>query len=65
MGGGEFARAMFEADLIDEIRFNIHPLLLGSGVPLFHPMTRQVDLELLESRQFTNGCVLVRYGVKR
>jgi dihydrofolate reductase len=65
MGGGELARSLFEAGLIDEIGFNIHPTLLGSGIPLFHPMSRQIDLELLECKTFTTGCVLVRYRVKR
>jgi dihydrofolate reductase len=64
MGGGELARSLFEAGLIDEIGFNIHPVLLGSGVPLFHPMSRQIDLELLECRPFKNGCVYVIYRVK-
>lgn len=64
MGGGELARSLFEAGLIDEIGFNIHPVLLGSGIPLFHPMTSQIDLELLECRPFKNGCVLVKYRVK-
>jgi dihydrofolate reductase len=64
MGGGELARALFEAGLIDEVGFNIHPVLLGSGVPLFHPMGRQIDLELLECRPFMNGCVYVSYRVK-
>jgi dihydrofolate reductase len=64
MGGGELARSLFEADLIDEIGFNIHPTLLGSGIPLFHAMSRQIDLELLECRTFTTGCVLVRYRIK-
>jgi dihydrofolate reductase len=64
MGGGELARSLFEAGLIDEIGFNIHPLLLGSGIPLFHPMGRQIDLELRECRAFKNGCVLVSYRVK-
>lgn len=27
--GGELARPLFEAGLIDEIGFNIHPVLLG------------------------------------
>ena len=65
MGGGELARSLFEAGLIDEVGFNIHPVLLGTGIPLFHPMSRQIDLELLECRTFKNGCVYVTYRVKR
>jgi dihydrofolate reductase len=64
MGGGELARSLFQAGVIDEIGFNIHPVLLGSGIPLFHPMTRQIDLALLECKAFKNGCVFVRYHVK-
>jgi dihydrofolate reductase len=64
MGGGELARPLFEAGLVDEIGFNIHPVLLGSGIPTFHPMSRQIDLELRECRPFKNGCVLVSYRVK-
>jgi dihydrofolate reductase len=64
MGGGELARALFEAGLIDEVGFNVHPVLLGSGIPCFHPLSRQIDLELLECKPFQNGCVLVRYRVK-
>jgi dihydrofolate reductase len=64
MGGGELARSLFEAGLIDEIGFNIHPVLLGSGIPLFHPLRRQIDLELLECRPFKNGCVYVMYRVR-
>jgi dihydrofolate reductase len=64
MGGGELAKPLFEAGLIDEIGFNIHPVLLGSGIPVFHEMSRQIDLELIEARPFKNGCVSVRYRVK-
>jgi dihydrofolate reductase len=64
MGGGELANSLFEAGLIDEIGLNIHPVLLGSGIPLFHEMSRQINLELLESQTFKNGCVCVRYRVK-
>ena len=64
MGGGLLAKPLFEADLIDEIGFNIHPVLLGSGIPLFHEMNRQIDLELIECQTLTNGCVLVTYRVK-
>ena len=64
MGGGLLAKSLFEADLIDEIGFNIHPVLLGSGIPLFHEMNHQIDLELIECRRFKNGCLMVSYRVK-
>jgi dihydrofolate reductase len=64
MGGGELAHSLFEAGLIDEIGLNIHPVLLSAGIPLFLPMKRQIDLELVECRPFKNGCVLVKYRVK-
>ncbi|HZO88955.1 MAG TPA: dihydrofolate reductase family protein [Chthonomonadaceae bacterium] len=64
MGGGELAKSLFEANLIDEIGLNIHPVLLGSGIPLFLEMECQIDLELLDCKTFTNGCVLVMYRVK-
>ena len=65
MGGGLLARSLFEANVIDEVGFNIHPVLLGSGIPLFHEMSRQIDLELLECKRLSNGCVMVRYRVKK
>jgi dihydrofolate reductase len=65
MGGGELAQSLFEADLIDEIGVNVHPILLGSGIPLFLPLSHAVHLELFENRRFANGCVLLQYRVKR
>jgi dihydrofolate reductase len=64
MGGGLLAKSLFEADLIDEVGINIHPVLLGSGIPLFHEMPRQIDLELLKCQELSNGCVVLTYGVK-
>jgi dihydrofolate reductase len=65
MGGGELAQSLFEENLIDEIGLNIHPVLLGSGIPLFLEMKRQVNLELLSCKTLKGGCVLVMYRVKK
>lgn len=64
MGGGEIGTVLLEAGVVDEIGFNIHPVLLGSGIPLFHRMKRQVGLELAECREMQNGCIYVLYRVK-
>jgi dihydrofolate reductase len=63
MGGGELARCLLEAGLVDEIVLNIHPVLLGSGIPLFLPMKHQFDLELAECKVLPKGCVCVTYRV--
>ena len=65
MGGGELARSLFAADLIDEVGVNVQPVLLGGGIPLFPPLGRQIDLELKESRTLAGGCVYALYKVRR
>ena len=62
MGGGELGSALLDAGVVDEIGFNIQPVLLGSGIPVWHRMS-QVDLELIECRGLKKGCVYVTYKV--
>lgn len=65
MGGGELARSLFEADVIDEVGLNIHPVLLGAGIPLLPGLNRQVDLDLVSCKPLAGGCVYAHYRVKR
>lgn len=64
MGGGELAGSLFEAGVIDEVNLNVHPILLGSGVPFFRDPKRRIALELAESRVIDGGCVLSTYRVR-
>ena len=64
MGGGELATSLLAAGVIDEVGLNTHPILLGSGVPLFRNAGRRIPLELVESRTIEGGCVLATYRVK-
>ena len=54
---------LFKIPFNDWSCLNIHPLLLGSGIPLFHGLSHQVDLELLECKPLQNGCVYLQYRV--
>lgn len=54
--GAEFARALIRLDLVDEYRLAVHPVVLGTGLPLFSETARR-DLELVESRSFAQGAV--------
>ena len=64
MGGGVLARSLFDAGVIDEVGLNIHPVLLGGGVPMFLPSPSRVGLELAESRVIDGGCVIANYRVR-
>lgn len=63
MGGGELASQLIEGGVVDEIGLNVHPLLLGAGIPFFRPMARRVALALVEARPIAKDCVFMRYRV--
>lgn len=63
MGGGELAQSLLTAGLVDEIGLNIHPILLGSGIPTFRDPGHRVKLTLTECRQLDGGCILASYKV--
>jgi dihydrofolate reductase len=65
MGGGDFARSLFEANVVDEVGMNVHPVLLGTGVPMFLDPCHRVALELVQSRTLEGGCVYSMYRVKQ
>lgn len=61
--GGETIREFLRAGLIDEITVTTIPVLLGSGRPLFGPVSADVPLELIDSRAYPFGFVQHRYRV--
>ena len=64
MSGGNLAASLFRAGVIDEVGFNIHPVLLGAGVPALLDSGADIKLELIECKPLSGGCVLVNYRVK-
>ena len=64
LGGSDLARSLLEAGVVDELGANIHPILLGCGVPLFRDPGRRIPVELVEARTLDGGCVLATYRVR-
>jgi dihydrofolate reductase len=61
MGGGEIAREFLKADLIDEMEIGVVPILLGEGIPLFPSGFPQREFELVESKSYSQGLILLKY----
>src|SRR3954469_7715795 len=63
-GGSRLAGALAAADLVDEYRLLVQPLVLGRGQALFDQLTNPRHLELVEARPFSSGIVLHVYRSK-
>ena len=60
-GGAALTEAFMEADLIDEYWLSIHPIVLGSGKPLFRNSISRKHLKLKEHRIYSTGLVALTY----
>lgn len=60
-GSPTLIRSLTNADLIDEFRVLIHPVIVGEGQPLFRDIRGRKDLRLRQVRTFERGAILVHY----
>ncbi|MFD1151831.1 dihydrofolate reductase family protein [Saccharothrix hoggarensis] len=63
VGGPDLASTFRRLGLVDEYRVYVQPVLLGRGRPWLQPEDDKTDLDLVETRVFGNGVVLLRYRV--
>lgn len=61
VGGAGIASAFMQLGLIDEYRLYFHPVILGGGKPMFRQLSDKINLQLVETRTFRSGVVLLRY----
>jgi dihydrofolate reductase len=59
--GATIASAAIAADLVDEYRLMVYPVAIGRGQAPFGHLARVLPMELLGTRTFSSGPVLVRY----
>lgn len=65
VGGGDLAAQFLSAGLLDAVVVSVHPVVLGSGTPLFGGAVPVTPLRLDDARAFPSGLVQVRYSVVR
>lgn len=64
-GGASLTSSLMNLGLVDEIWLSIHPILLGSGKPLFTGISNRIPLQLLESKTYETGLVSVKYALAK
>jgi dihydrofolate reductase len=63
-GGASLTTSLMNAGLVDELWLSVHPILLGSGKPLFSGISGRIKLELAESKTYDTGLVSLKYTLK-
>ena len=65
-GGGELARSLLEAGLVDTVEVSLMPILLGGGIPLLPTPASRVKLVFRSYRLYPkSGIVGLEYDVAR
>ena len=63
-GSGTIVQQFTNLGLVDEYRLMVNPIALGEGKPLFAYLDEQLKLQLVDTRVFGNGNVLLTYQPK-
>lgn len=60
-GGATLAQTLSRIGLIDEYDLVVHPIVLGSGKPLFTDRSQPLNLKLVSAKTFASGAIGLTY----
>jgi len=55
---------LMKLNLIDEYQLCVHPVVAGSGLPLFENINHRIILKLIKTKTFSGGAVTLYYEPK-
>jgi dihydrofolate reductase len=65
VGGPQLAKDFLHANLADEIRLSVLPIILGDGTPFFDHIGKELTLHLKNVTAYQNGMVELYYEIKK
>jgi dihydrofolate reductase len=62
-GGASLTTSLMNEGLVDELALAVHPILLGSGKPLFQGIKGRVKTKLIDVKTYSSGLAMLNYSV--
>ncbi|MBS0648800.1 MAG: dihydrofolate reductase [Verrucomicrobia bacterium] len=62
--GGETIAQFLKLQMVDHMTISVIPILLGDGIPLFHPLAKELPCRLISSDSYPSGLVQLCYEIK-
>lgn len=63
LDGGVTIQKFLDAGFVNEITITKIPVLIGNGIPLFGPLSKDIKLKHIQTEAFNNGFVQSRYEI--
>lgn len=63
--GGVTITQFLSLGMVDTLTLSIIPIVLGSGLPLFHLIDKEISCRLLSSQGYASGLVQVKYEMTK
>lgn len=63
VGGSQLIRAFLEKDLVEDMIVFIVPIILGSGIPLFDRIGKEIRLKMINIERYESGLVGIEYNL--
>jgi dihydrofolate reductase len=60
-GGADLITGFMNANLVDELFLAVHPIVLGSGKPLFQNINERKHFTLIDANHYSTGLVALTY----
>lgn len=65
VGGATLATSLLRHDLLDELHLAVHPVVLGTGRPLFDSLPHPLECDLVDHQGFASGVTLSRLQIRK
>lgn len=62
-GGASLTASLMNEGLVNELRLAVHPILLGQGKPLFQGLKGRIKANLMDTRKYDSGLLMMNYQV--